>query len=282
MDAVMGAERALLDAIRSWLVGAGLSPAPASIGPIEPGGPGGPGLPAIVLSLETTRRVAGGVGRRSDFVTGALAWQAAIDLAHPLLPGDAAFRLVSDDHKVLTLPHGGLVRRDGTDGALTASDLTVKVKGAAQTVVGHAPAAGEVQADPTIGQLTFGTALPDDGAVEVTYVLGQWEQRLERIDGTLRVDACALTGSDAAALAGAVLETLADDAGRQAVRRLYQLDVASVGSVGAPDPTFGGARRQSLRFAFVFENEINRPESSGGVIHRIPVTTVLQSTDFAG
>jgi hypothetical protein len=270
-------ERTLLDAIRTWLLGAGLAPAPSSVGVIEPSD----GLPAIVLSLEATRRVAGGVGRRSDLVTGALGWQAAIDLAHPFLPGDA-FRLVSDDHAVLTLPHGGLVRRDGTDGALRASDLTVKVKGAAQTVVGHAPGAGEVEADPAVGQLTFGTALPGDGLVEVTYFLGQWEQRLVRIDGILRVDACALTGGDAETLAGAVLEALTDDAGRQAVHRLHQLDIVSVGSIGAPEAAFGGARRQSLRFAFVFENEINRPESSGGIIHRIPVTTVLQSTDFAG
>lgn len=272
----MAAERAFLEVIQSWLSDAELTPEPSTVGAVEPTVSE---LPAIVLSLETTRRAPGGVGRRSDPMTGALAWQVSIDLTNPFLPGDAEFRLVSDDKTLLTLPHGGLVRHDGSDGTLAASDLSVKVKGAAQIVVDHPPGAGEVEPDPAVGQLTFGTALPDDGSVDVSYFLGQWEQRLERIDGTLRVDVCAVLGSDSEALAGAVLDELTDDEARRRVRGLYQLDAISVGSVGALETASGG-RRCSLRFAFVFENEVNRPESSGGIIHGIPVTTVLQSTDF--
>jgi hypothetical protein len=53
--------------------------------------------------------------------------------------------------------------------------------------------------------------------------------------------------------------------------RLNVLAPSGVSSVGAPDPAFANARRRTLRFTFDFENEINQPDSSGGIIGEIPL-----------
>ena len=100
------------------------------------------------------------------------------------------FRLLNDARTILTLPHGGLVRQDGSTGPLTAADLSVTVGGTNRPVVTGPPAGDEVRADPQVGQLTFATPLPGTGTVEALYLLGQWEQRLARLAGTLRVDVC--------------------------------------------------------------------------------------------
>jgi len=265
------AENAFLDGLTSYLAATALVPAPASVGLAEP--EADVTMPAIVLSLESTARVSVGLGQRSALITdGTLPWQASIDLTNPVLPEDGATPLLDGTRKVLTLPHGGLVQADGSEsvGPLGPADITVRVKGVARAVVPSNPGATEVVADGTVGQLTFGAALPPDGKVDVTYFLGQWEQSVERITGVLRVDVCAATLSDARALAPAVIAALLDSKARSSVRRLVDLEAKSLSSIGAKEPTTN-VRRRTARFSFVFEHVIDQPESSGGIIRQIPI-----------
>lgn len=256
------AERAFLAAVRAHLSGAGLVPAPALVGPAEP--ETADELPALVLSLDAAERPGSGLGEHTSLVVGALRWQAAVDLADPVLPGDPATRLLDPARRTLILPHGGLVRADGTEGPLGPGDLAVTVNGNTRSFT----------SDPASGTLTFAAALPATGTVAASYFVGQWERRVERLAGVLRVDACAATGAEAAALSDAALDALAGERVRQGVRRLLSFGVAGVSSIGAAEQDTK-LRRRTLRFSFVFEHEIDRPDSSGGVIRSIPITAHL-------
>jgi len=267
------AANAFLTAVGTYLAGAGLTPAPATIGIAEPIRKAD--LPAIVLSLQDTDNAGTGVGERTTLITdGVLPWQATIDLANPVLPEEPTFRLLNDARTILTLPHGGLVRQDGSTGPLTAADLSVTVGGTNRPVVTGPPAGDEVRADPQVGQLTFATPLPGTGTVEALYLLGQWEQRLGRLAGTLRVDVCSATADTLAILSAGVVDALLDARARQEIRRLHHLDLAALSSIGALEVPLN-LRRRSAQFHFAFELEINRPDSSGGIIQRIPITTRL-------
>ena len=268
------AETFFLSSLATYLGDAGLSPSPVQIGGAEPAD--ADELPAIVLSLEATARANPGLGERAQLITGGvLPWTAAIDLANPFLPDEPGFSLIDATRRVLILPHGGLVRADGSDpGAapLSAADITVSVGGAARTVVSGVPGANDVRADGRVGTLTFGAALPPGGTVRVAYVLGQWEQRLERISGMLRVDVCADDAANATSLSDGVVEALLAPAAKRAMRRLIALSPVSLGSVAKPE-TSPALRRRTARLSFTFEREVNRPDSSGGIITRIPVTS---------
>ncbi len=270
------AETTFLSSLATYLTGAGLVPAPAQIGDAEPALPNE--LPAIVLSLEATARANPGLGERAELITGGiLPWQASIDLAHPFLPSDPAFSLVDATRRQLILPHGGLVKKDGSDPAgvpLAPADITVSVAGNPRTVISGIPNANQVRADGRVGTLTFGAALPATGTVAATYFLGQWEQRLERIAGVLRLDVCAGTAADVHALSNAAVAALLDPSARQQIRRLLSLAPASLGSIGLPEQS-PKLRRRTARLTFTFEREVNRPDSSGGIIARIPVTSEL-------
>ena len=270
------AETAFLSAVEQYLRGRALAPVPATIGVVEPADAGD--LPALVLSLERTERGSNGLGGWSALVTGGvLPVRARIDLANPVLPEDPSFRLIDDARTTLTLPHGGLVRRDGDDplGApLTPADVTVTVDAVARPVVAGVPAGPQVRVDPTVGQLRFGDPLSPTAIVVVDYVLGQWEQRLERIGGVLRLDACAATAAESHALGDGAVAALLDAEARRSVRRLLAISVTSLSSVGLAEQGTT-ARRRTVRLAFGFEHEVNRPESSGGIIRSIPITTHL-------
>ena len=279
----IAAELALLDAARDALAAAPLVPAvpSGSIGPVDPVAPGD--LPALVLALDATTRVRVGLGDRSELMTGALPVSTVVDLANPALPGDPSFSMVDATRTVLTLLHGGQVHADGSEALLPLdpADVTVQLDGAPVTVVSGAPNAGEVQADPIAGQLHFGTALPNAGTVQADYFLGQWERRVERATGTLRVDACAATGAEAASLGeSAVTALLAPD-----VAPLLALGLTGLSSVvfrrARPDPPSPTAIvahfRRRATFAFDFQHVVDRAESSGGIIRRVPVTTRLEA-----
>ena len=270
------AETFFLSRVAAYLTGAGLTPVPKLVGGAEPAAV--TELPAIVLSLDTTSRVNPGLGERAQLIKGGvLPVQARIDLANPVLPEEPTFTLLDGARLQLVLPHGGLVRQDGSDPSdalLSAEDITVLVRGAAVTVVALAPAAGEVSANPRIGTLTFGTPLPLTGFVDASYFLGQWEQRLERITGTLRIDVCAENAADTLALSNAVVDAMLAPAAQQGLRRLIALAPTSVGSVGVAEAS-PVLRRRTTRLSFTFEREVNRPDSSGGVIARIPVMSSM-------
>lgn len=277
------AETFFLSSVATYLTGAGLVPAPKETGVVEPAAANE--LPAIVLSLESSARANPGLGGRGQLMTGALPVQASIDLANPVLPDEPSFVLVDTANRTLILPHGGLVRQDGSDPVdqpLGSVDISVTVAGVARTVVPGTPGAGEVRAEGRIGTLSFGDPFPAAGIVAVSYRLGQWEQRLERISGTLRLDVYAASATDAVALSDAAIDALLAPKAHSTMRRLISLALASLGSVAAvslgsiaaPDPSSVG-RRRTARFAFTFEREVNRPDSSGGVISRIPATSRL-------
>jgi len=262
-------EQALLIGLEEVVKSLVLSPAPKLIGVVEP--IDATELPALVVSIEQSQRLGNGLGERAVLVTqGALPWQAQINLANPVLPADPTFSLLSPDRLRLTLPHGGLVRVNGSSGSLGAADIQVLLNGAPRTLVSGPPAAGEFSADALSGTLTFGDALPTTGNVQANYFLGQWEQRLVRSSGLLRL---AVLAADAAAVQG-LSDTILDrvgDAPTAVLPGLSQFGVAEIGSIGAADAPLVNARRRIVRFRFEFEQEINVPDASGGIIQRIPV-----------
>jgi hypothetical protein len=268
------AEIAFLEAVTARLGAAALAPAPATIGVAEPAT--ADALPALVVSLEASARAGAGIGERTSLVEGALPWQATIDLAHPVLPEEPSFVLLDASRTHLVLPHGGLVRHDGSSGPLGGSDLTVAVNGQSRVVVTQTPTGNQVSADALVGTLTFGTAVPATGLVTVTYFVAQWEQRVRRIAGTLRLDVCAAAPDDAVALSAAAVEALAGGAPAAVIPGLVALGVTGLSSVGAAEPASANLRRRTIRFAFEFEQVINRPDSSGGIIQRVPITTHLR------
>jgi hypothetical protein len=270
----MAAETAFLDALAAHLA-ARPALAGARIGAAEPTAAGE--LPAVVLSLAEVHRLGAGLGERASLMTGALAVTSTIDLANPVLPEEPTFRLLSADRLTLVMPHGGWVKLDGSNLPLDAADLQVSVAGAARTVVNAAPGANEVRPDAPVGTLRFGTALPLAGDVVATYRIGQWERRLTPIAGVLHVDIRAGAAADVQALAGALIDALDPELGTLPAG-LRRIALSRVSSIAAPDVAFASARGRGLDFAFEYEHAIDRPDSSGGVIARIPVAMQIDAT----
>jgi hypothetical protein len=243
-------------------------------------------LPSIVLSLDSTERKRAGLGDRSERMTGVLPVQVSIDLADPFLPDDQSFSLIDGTRQIVILPHGGLVRADGAEATtpLVPEDITVRIDGNAVTVVSGAPNAGEVQADPIEGTLRFGTALPVVGTLAVEYFLGQWERRIERIAGVLRVDTCAATATDASQLGDSTINRLLSSDAVGSIVQLVSISMTSLSSVDrrpppAPPEDVGVAhfRRRAL-CAFEFQHLIDRADSSGGVIRSVPIVARLEAS----
>lgn len=268
------AETTFLTAVASYLQSASLTPTPATVGIAEPASASE--LPAVVLSLERTERQGSGLGGRISLVTGALGLQASIDLANPVLPEDPGLRLLDPARTLLTLPHGGLVRSDGSHGALSPDDIAVAVAGVPRNLVGGPPVGPNFSVDPLVGRLQFGVPLPASGLVVVSYFVGQWERHVERITGELRIDACAQNSADVATLGGALVDAMLAPTAKAAIVRLLAVSVSSLSSIGVSEPP-SQMRRRTQRFAFTFENEINRAESSGGLILEIPVNTAFMA-----
>jgi hypothetical protein len=218
-------------------------------------------------------------------MVGALRVRASIDLANPTLPGDASFSLIDPTRRIVTLPHGGLVRSDGGEAVapLEPVDISVQLDATPLTVVTGAPSPGQVQADPMLGQLRTGSALPASGTLALEYFLGQWERRVERIAGVLRVDACALSGVDAEQLGASCVGRLLAPEAAASIVQLTSIELTALGTVeqraASPPPQPVGVThfRRRAAFAFEFQHMVDRSESSGGVIRRIPVTTRLEA-----
>lgn len=266
-------ETAFLAAVEAFLTAPALSPAPATVGPFEPAA--ATDLPAVVLSLGAVRRLGAGLGERSSLITGALAVRATIDLADPVLPEEPTFRLLSADRLTLILPHGGQVRADGDAGVLGPPDIQVRVAGAPRTVVAGAPGPLQVRVDPVIGTLRFGAALPLTGDVVADYFLGQWERRVTPLAGRLRVDVLADDAPTLRTLSERIVDRLLAGAADHSFRGLRGLSLTDLDSVAAPDADRFDARARRLHFAFDYEHEVDRPNSSGGVISRVPIVTDL-------
>jgi hypothetical protein len=266
----MMVERIFLSALTSFLTD-NLPAAPALLGTAEPTRTNE--LPAVVLSLEKLRRPGTGLGERSALITDStLLWSAAIDLANPVLPEEPTFSLISEDRRTLILPHGGLVRADGSAGPLSAADFAVTVAGQARTLVSGTPGANQVQVDPLVGRMVFGAALPLSGAVVANYILGQWEQRVARLDGSLTIAVFASAVGPLETLTDHVIAAFTD----KQLAGLERISLSELKSIGRPDTGLNNARSRTMTFEFEYEAVINRPDSSGGIIQSIPLTTLLQ------
>ena len=280
----MSAESALLAALATRLASPGLlAPAPVRIGPVAP--VAADELPALVLSLPELRRLGAGLGERASLMTGALAVAARIDLATPFLPTEPGFNLLSPDGLTLVLPHGGWVRADGVDGLLGPADLQVSVAGVAQSVVNGDPQAGQVRPNAATGTLRFGSALPPAGRVDARYFLGQWERRMTPIAGRLQISVLSAAAADVQSLSDGILDALdaqggnGSGSGASAIPPgLKKLALQSLSTIHPPATGGLAARSRELHYGFEYEHVVDRPDSSGGVIRRIPVTARLQST----
>jgi hypothetical protein len=267
-------ERALLGHLEALIGGLGLSPAPKLVGVIEPSEAAD--LPALVLSIEENARLGGGLGERASLVTrGVLPWAAEVQLTAPFLPGDPSFSLLDAERKRLSLPHGGLVRSNGASAALGPADIQVALDGVPRSLVSGEPGAAQFSVEPLSGALLFGEALPAAGTLTVDYFLGQWERRVVRGQGVLRLVVVAADAVNVRDLSDRVLSALGGS-GTRPLPGLSRFNVAEIGSIGMAAPPLGDARRRNLRFRFEFEQEINVPESSGGIIQRIPVQALLE------
>lgn len=268
-------ESTFLDRITQFLAAApGLTPAPALIGIAEPAI--NTEIPAVVLSLEGVSRPGNGLGERSSLITdGVLVVNTSIDLANPVLPEEPTFSLLSANRLELFMYHGGLVKADGTTGPLTAADISVTVAGAPRPVVAGPPTGMQVQVDPLVGKLTFATPLPLTGIVALQYRVGQWERRIARMNGVLRLVTYAASAADARTLSDGIIAAL--ETAPAAVSGLYSRGILELSSIGRPDPDVLGSRSRSIRLGFEFELVIDKPDSSGGIINRVPVTAIVES-----
>lgn len=259
---------------------AGLTPAPVSVGVAEP--VAADELPAVVLSLSHLRPLGNGLGERSQLINGgALPWTVRIDLTNPVLQEEPSFSLLSANRRELILPHGGLVRVDGSEGPLLPPDLSVSVAGAARTVVVGTPAGTEVRAEPLVGRLFFAQALPATGEVVASYFLGQWEQRLSRIAGMLRVTVRDTNAARLGELSAAVVDAL-QPAAKAAIEGLEEMNLVRLGNIRPPDALLANSRARLAVLSFEYELKINRPESSGGIIRRIEVDADLNAPVAVG
>lgn len=175
-----------LNAMRSFLA-TELAATPANFGSAEPTSTAD--LPAVTMSLERVQRLGSGLGERTTTIThGALPCTASINLANPFLPEDPTFPLLNASRLQLILPHGGLVGADAVSHPLGPTDLSSPSPAPhAPSSMPHRPA-DQVRSNPQVGLLTFqGAPLPATGTVVARYFVGQWEQRIGRVAGALRL-----------------------------------------------------------------------------------------------
>jgi len=227
-------------------------------------------LPAVTLAIaDVTNRLVG-IGRVPRGTrTGALEVSIDVDLADPVLDlgGGETLLLVPADRRSLVLPHGPLVRADGTpDDPFTAIDLKVRDTGN-WTVVAAAPSGKQVRPDVDAGLLRFGQALPASGTLRVSYFIGLWDTIVSRFQG--RVDVLVTADQDELrALTRKVADVLS--APDEAIR-LAPLSWGSTTRPAAGELT-AQARRQQLAFLFDAEVEQALLTSGGGVIADVAVT----------
>jgi len=233
-------------------------------------------VPAVTVAVRDAGTPLPGVGRTPRGTRrGALQVTAAVDLADPVveLDGDRV-PLLSEDRRTLTLPHGQLVRADGTDDTpFDDEDITASGAGGPFSVVAGDPQPGEVRPDPVTGTLRFGAPLPATGTVTVTYHLGQWDVRTLRYAGTVDVAASAADAAATAALArqiGTLLDRPHPDFAR--------LQPTAWGAVALAVPDADTPATQVLSYAFDFEREEPSLPSGGGLIRTVDVLVQRDAT----
>lgn len=268
------AEIAFLDAVRTYLAGpAGISPAFAVSGFAQP--VAGDILPLLALSLSEVARVDIGLGGGTTEVTdGALQIISTIDLANPVLAGAQGFSLLDGPRTGLTLPHGGLIRVDAVVAALGPGDLTVTVDGRPRTLAAANPGADEYTADPQVGQLNFGAALPASGDLVAIYHIGIWERATTLVRGLLDLGCWDSDAAQLVTVSNAAVQALLNAQGA-ALPGLQRIALESLGEIAEAQLTAPFAQRRLARLRFEYEHIVDVPMSSGGVIARVATTTEL-------
>ena len=269
---------ALSDAFVTYLESA-LDPAPALVGGTYPEAK--TDLPAVVLSVSQARQQLRGIGRLpAPSATGALSVTSTVDLANPVATfPDAVVPLLSNDRRTLTLPHGPLVAADGTTTTFGPPDLHVTLGATTFAVVTTAPAAGQVQPDPDLGVLRFGSALAATGTLTARYFVGEWEVRTERYQGTLLVEAFAKDVAGADTLSRAVERALLEPAsgGPAGLNEIEPTSWLAVDGAGT-------ARASALgrALAFTFDYELVEPHlgGGGGLISTVSVASTFGAEHF--
>lgn len=271
---------ALINALQSYLEAANLSPPPNTVGVVETADTND--LPAIVISMKDLIVPSAGLGEHRLEVRGALAANSDIDLAAPILPG-TDFNLLSPDRLNLKLFHGGLVDMEGSDTSLGADDIQVRLNATSFNVVPAPPASGEVSVIPQAGQLLFADPLPASGSLSADYFLGHWERRVEQLGGILNVLIIGTDDNDTQLLSDAVMIAMAQ--APDSVSGLRKLSLHSAATVSSYSTTPAARppqirRQRLLSWMFDFEHIIDQPESSGGMIHRINLSSQADTSPF--
>lgn len=263
----------IVDALRTHLLAALPSP-PALIGAVLPATAGD--LPTIVASLGgaiVPGRSLGSVP--GPVMEGALRISSPIDLANPKVDvAGESVPLLSGDRRTLQIPHGSVVRADGSaDLPFATTDILVKLGATTFTPVAPPPAsATAVGLDPAAGTLTFRDPLPATGTVELGYFVGAWEVRAERFKAALSLQVFAASATAVEALSRDVEAALALERfpGASGFRSVNAVAIGSIGGITTPT----GAFSRLLEYAVDFENIEPVILGAGGPIRQIAVTGV--------
>jgi hypothetical protein len=269
---------ALTDALTTYLESA-VEPAPALVGATYPTVTAD--LPALVVSFSDVETGLQGIGRLpAPSETGALEVTTTVDLTDPVATfPDATVLLLSNDRLTLSLPHGPLVAADGTTTTFGGGDLHVTLGATTFTVVDAAPGAGEVQPDPDLGVLHFGTALPATGTLTAVYFVGEWEVRTERYQGVLLVETFAADADAVDTLSRSVETALLDPAGAP-LAGLNRIDPTSWRAIDEAGTTRAHARGRALSFAFDYELVQPQLGAGGGLISTVSVSSTFGAEHF--
>jgi hypothetical protein len=252
-------------------------------------------LPIIAMSLINLQIPSVGLGQHTEVVSGALAVQTEIDLANPLLDDSSGFSLLSADRLIATLLHGGLVPQVTEAGQpdlaqlLEASDIQVAIDGNTLTLSQTAPNNGEFSVSATDGQLTFANPLPASGTLTANYFIGQWQRIIEQLSGEVETLVVGANHAETESLSNALIDSISS--AHQNIAGLRQLQLSQLSSVNtfvfnisaigdAPEPGADIASQRLATWRFTFENIINQPESSGGIIRGIILRTRRDSFPF--
>lgn len=264
------AAQAFINQLEDYLAAVSLMPAPLSVGIIEPAGD--TDLPALVLSLTALNAQIPGLGEPGEIINqGALPWSTTIDLANPVLADDPTVLLLSADRQTLQLPHGALVANDGSPLLLGSPDLQINLDGNPLTVVNGLPPSGQLTANPDTGQLLFGSPLPAAGQLTANYFIGRWQRQLERLSGQLDITVIAASSGDCRDLSNNLLDALHPH--QATIPGVLPLQIQAAGSVTSA----GTSHLRQLRWAFDYLHTTDRPESAGGVIRQLHLTSQLDS-----
>jgi len=272
----------VVEAFRAYLEDV-LDPPPAMIGGAFP--VIAEELPAVSISVDEVAERARGLGRLPAPVqTGALRIETSLDLANPVVTvADETVDLLSEDRQTLQLPHGGIVRADGTPTRpFAGGDLLVEVDGTPLTVVGDEPDAGEVRPDPEVGELLFGAPLPAVGTLRLGYFVGEWEVTNERYQGLLAVQPFADDVPGVEDLTRQVDEAFADGRWR-GVRGLRSFTPKSFGPVVIIQAVGAGrrdSRSRTITYAFDYERVEPVVRTGGGLIGTVAIESTYGAERF--